>query len=118
MAKNNYIKQRDAIRKGFFDAGLRSGQQQIIDMLSLVLRDPDIVGKNTFGRDRLVKVVNGIYAGIKEYNLAWQRDDETDVWRERLDDALKEAYGEELFSSFEERYPYSLEYDYSKGRWK
>ena len=39
MAKNKYIEQRDAIRRGFFEAGLRCGRQQIIDMVSLVLRD-------------------------------------------------------------------------------
>lgn len=118
MGKNKYLEQRDAERRGFFDAGLQCGRQQIIDMVSLVLRDPSIMGKDTFGGQRLVKVVQGIGAKIDEYNLAWQKHDETDYWQKRLDDELAEAYGESLHDSFRERYQYAPEYDYVKGKWK
>lgn len=55
--KNRYIEERDAMRRAFFDAGLQCGRQQILDMVSIVLRDPDIMGKDTFGKDRLQMVV-------------------------------------------------------------
>lgn len=116
--KNAYIAQQREIQRGFFDAGLKCGRQQIIDMVSLVLRDQKIMGKDTFGGQRLIKIVHGINEYIDEYNLAWQKHDETDYWQKKLDDALAEAYGEELHDSFHERYPYAPEYDYMKGKWK
>ena len=60
MAKNDFLAKQAAMQRACFDAGLRSGRQQIIDMVSLVLRDPDIMGRDIFGKDRLLKVVNGI----------------------------------------------------------
>ena len=119
MAKvNNYLAQRDAVRQGFFTAGLQCGRQQIIDMMSLVLRDPDIMGKDTFGKDRLLKVVTGIGEYIDTYQKAWEKDDETDYYRAKLDDALAQAYGEGLHDTFLKRYDMAPEYDYLKGRWK
>ena len=40
MAKNDFLARQAATQRAFFDAGLQSGRQQIIDMVSLVLRDP------------------------------------------------------------------------------
>lgn len=118
MAKNDFLAKQKAIQRAFFDAGLKSGRQQIIDMLSLVLRDPDIMGKDTFGKDRLIKVVQGISEYIDQYQPAWQKDDETDYYQKKLDDALAEAYGEGLHDSFFSRYEFAPEYDYTKGKWK
>lgn len=118
MGKNKYLEQRDAMRRGFFDAGLRCGRQQILDMMSLVLRDAEIMGKDTFGKDRLCKVVKGIGEYIDTYQKAWEKDDETDYYRDKLDGALAEAYGEGLHDSFLKRYEFAPEYDYIKGKWK
>ena len=119
MAKmNKYIAERDAIRQEFFNASLQSGRQQIIDMMSLVLRDPDIMGKDVFGKDRLLKVVNGIGEYIDTYQKAWEKDDETDYYRAKLDEALADAYGEGMHDTFLKRYEVAPEYDYMKGKWK
>lgn len=115
--KNSYIEMRDAMRRGFFDAGLKSGRQQIIDMVSLVLRDPEIMGKDTFGKDRLVKVVQGIGKYIDMYQKAWERNDETDYYRAKMDDALAEAYGDGMKNTFLERYEFAPEFNYNTGRW-
>ena len=118
MAKNSYLARQEAMQKAYLDVGVQCGRQQIIDMVSLVLRDPDIMGKDTFGKDRLLKVVKGIGEYIDKYNLAWQRHDDTDYYRAKLDDALAEAYGETLHDSFLQRYEYAPEFDYVKGKWK
>ena len=118
MAKNDFLAKQAAMQRACFDAGLRSGRQQIIDMVSLVLRDPDIMGRDIFGKDRLLKVVNGIGKYIDTYQKAWEKDDETDYYRTKLDDALAEAYGESLHDSFLKRYEYAPEFDYMKGKWK
>ena len=118
MAKNNFLAKQRALQQGFFSAGLQSGRQQIIDLVSLVLRDPDIMGKDTFGRDRLLKVVNGVGEYIDLYQKAWEKDDETDYYRAKLDAALADAYGDGLHDSFLVRYEFAPEFDYTKGRWK
>ena len=116
--KNDFLARQEATNRAYFQAGLQSGRQQIIDMMSLVLRDSEIMGKDTFGKDRLLKVVEGIGKYIDKYQEAWQRTDETDYYRAKLDDALAEAYGEGLHNSFMQRYEYAPEYCYMKGKWK
>ncbi len=118
MAKKDFLARQDAMRHGFFDAGVQVGRQQILDMVSLVLRDPAIMGKDIFGKERLLKVVQGVDDYIDKYNLAWQRHDETDYYRAKLDAALAEAYGDGLHDSFQQRYEYAPQYDYTKGKWK
>jgi hypothetical protein len=118
MAKNGFLERQRAIQKAYFEAGLQSGRQQIIDMVSLVLRDPDIMGKDTFGKERLLKVVKGIGEYIDVYQKAWEKDDETDYYQKKLDEALAEAYGDGLADSFYQRYEFAPEYDYMKGKWK
>ena len=118
MAKNDFLAKQKALQRACFDAGLQSGRQQIIDMMSLVLRDQDIMGKDTFGKDRLLKVVQGIGKYIDTYQKAWEKDDETDYYRAKLDDALAQAYGEGLHDTFLNRYDVAPEYNYNTGRWK
>ena len=118
MSKNNYITKQRATQQGFFVAGLQTGRQQIIDMISLSLRDPEIMGKDTFGKDRLMKVIKGIDDYLGTFQKAFERDDETDYYRAKLDDALVRAYGEELHDRFLKRYEFFPEYDYRKGKWK
>ena len=118
MAKNDFMARQKAMQQACFDAGLQCGRQQILDMMSLVLRDPSIMGKDIFGKDRLMKVVKGIGDCIDKYQPAWGKSDETDYYQNKLDTALAEAYGEELHDSFHKRYEYAPEFDYKKGRWK
>lgn len=117
MAKNAFLEKQRATQRAFFEAGLQSGRQQIIDMVSLVLRDPDIMGKDTFGKERLIKVVMGIGEYIDKYQPAWEKSDETDYYQTKLDEALAEAY-DGLSDSFYKRYEYAPEFDYVKGKWK
>lgn len=118
MGKNDFIARQRQKERACFEAGLQSGRQQIIDMLSLVLRDPSIVKKDIFGRGRLLKVVKGIGEYIDKYQPAWEKSDDADYYQKKLDDALAEAYGDGLADSFYQRYEFAPEFDYTKGRWK
>lgn len=118
MGKNDFLTRQKQTQQAFFVAGLQSGRQQIIDMVSLVLRDPEIMGKDTFGKERLMKVIVGIGKYIDKYEKAWQKDDEADYYQKKLDAALAEAYGEGLHDTFYKRYEFAPEFDYNKGRWK
>lgn len=119
MAKNNsYLARQEALQKACFRAGLEAGRQQIIDMVSLVLRDAEIMGKDTFGKERLLKVVKGIGEYIDKFQPAWEKNDDTDYYRAKLDAALAEAYGDGLHDSFLQRYESAPEFDYNRGKWK
>lgn len=118
MGKNDFLAKQRALQQAFFDAGIQSGRQQIMDMMSLVLNDPAIMGKDTFGKDRLIRVITGIGAYIDKFQTAWEKSDETDYYQKKLDAALASIYGESLHDSFYDRYRYAPEYDYTKGRWK
>lgn len=119
MAKQNaFLAKQQELQRACFDAGLQCGRQQIMDMMSLVLRDQEIMGKDTFGKDRLLKVVKGIGEYIDKFQPAWEKNDETDYYRSKLDANLAEAYGDGMHDTFEKRYEFAPEYDYSRGRWK
>jgi hypothetical protein len=118
MAKNDFLARQRQMQRTYLDVGLQCGRQQILDMMSLVLNDTDIMGKDTFGKDRLMKVVKGIGEYIDLYEQAWQKNDESDYYQKKMDDALTKIYGEEMFDSFHKRYEYAPEFDYSKGKWK
>jgi hypothetical protein len=117
MAKNGFLERQKATQRAFFDAGLQMGRQQIMDMMSLVLRDPEIMGKDTFGKDRLLKVVKGIGEYIDKYQPAWERSDEADYYQKKLDDELAVAYGDGLADTFFKRYEFVPEFNYNTGRW-
>jgi hypothetical protein len=118
MGKNEYISRRDADRKGFFRAGEQTGRQVMLDMMVLALRDPEVMGKDTFGKDRLLKVIKGIEKYMDVFEQAFQATDETDYYRSKLDSALADAFGEEMHDTFLKRYDFAMEYDYMKGKWK
>ena len=119
MAKqNSFLAKQAAVNHGYFTAGLQSGRQQILDIVSLVLRDPTIMGKDTFGKERLLKVVKGVGEYIDLYQQAWEKTDETDYNRAIMDAALAEANGDRLHDSFLQRYEFAPEFDYVKGKWK
>lgn len=115
---NAFWEKQKATQRAFFEAGLQSGRQQILDMMSLVLRDSDIMGKDTFGKDRLLKVVKGIGDKIDYFQPAWEKSDDADYYQKQMDDELAKAYGEGLADSFYQRYQFAPEFDYMKGRWK
>jgi hypothetical protein len=113
MGKNDFLAKQRALQQAFFDAGIQSGRQQVMDMMSLVLHD-----KYGFGKDRLVVVIKGIGEYIDKYQTAWEKSDEADYYQKKMDAALAEIYGDSLHDSFYERYRYAPEYDYQNGRWK
>ena len=118
MAKNQFLEKQRIANQAYFDAGLQTGRQQIIDMMSIVLNDPKYVKKDVFGKDRLLVVVKGIGECIDLFQKAWERDNETDYYRDKLDAMLANIYGEGMHDSFMRRYEFAPEFDYTKGKWK
>lgn len=118
MGKNGFLERQRIERQAYFDAGLQMGRQQILDMMCIVLNDPEIMGKDTFGKDRLLKVVKGVGDYIDLFQKAWERNDETDYYRSKLDRRLANIYGKEMYDTFDKRYEFCSDFDYVKGKWK
>ena len=118
MAKKDFLARQAAVNHGFFKEGEQTGRQVVLDMMVLALRDPEIMGKDIFGKDRLLKVVKGIEKYMDIFDQAFQATDETDYYRAKLDAALADAFGEGMHNTFLQRYEFAKEYDYVKGRWK
>lgn len=116
--KNDYIARRNADRLECFRAGLDSGRQQMLDFIVLVLNDPKYMGKDVFGKARLLKCVEGIKDMMEEYDTAFQKQPETDYWQELMDAKLAKAFGVyKLEADFTQRYPHAARFDYERGRW-
>ena len=67
------------------------------------------------------KVINKINDLMCKFSSAFDKCDEADYYQEKLDCALREAYGDEIrdgFFSFNERYEIVKKFDYNERKWK
>ena len=120
MPKNDYLSRRRERELAVFDAGIRIGRQQMCDYITLALRNPAVMNKDTFAGQRIIAVLNEVKRLMEEFSPAFEKCDEADYYQEKLDMLLREAYGDEIqegFFSFDERYEAVKKFDYTKGRW-
>ena len=121
MAKNDFLARQRQREQEVFDAGLRIGRQQMCDYLTLALRDPETMGKDTFSGKRIVRVINKIHDIMCQFASAFEKCDEADYYQEKLDRALRGAYGDEIrdgFFSFCDRYEAVKKFNYKTGKWQ
>ena len=118
MAKNDFIRKRNERDQAFFDAGERIGMQKMWDYVQLSLRDQEVVGKDTFGKERLRKLFYRIKKRVDYYHTAFTDDVEADFRQAQMDRELEEIWGDEL-SPFYERYSElkRTRYDKPKKGW-
>lgn len=90
-----------------FNQGLQIGAQFMADCWMATLNDPDVMGKDTFGQARMLKVGKAVDANYDKYFQALNvgKNKEADVWQERLDEKLGKTLKEELVP-FAQRYPH------------
>lgn len=120
MANNSLVKRINEIKQQYFSAGLETGVQMTADYLQLVLRDPEVMGKDIFGRERIERVLKAIREKDREYNDAYDcKNIEADYLREKLDRELREIWGDDLVP-FAERQENIKTIDYSRPmkHWK
>ena len=121
MGRNDFLARQRQREQEVFDAGLRIGRQQMCDYITLALRDPAVMGKDTFGGKRIVAVLKAASKMMDGFSPAFDKCDEADYYQEKLDRLLREAYGDEIkegFFAFHERYECVKKQDYVTGKWK
>lgn len=114
--RNTYLQKQLAIKQGFLDVGMDTGFQKCWDLLQIVLHDPEVMGKDTFGNERIKKIYWAMKELERDLGIAWlpTTEKEADVKQRNLDALLGEIWGDEL-STFYERYPHIRKADYTKG---
>lgn len=114
MAKGNYQQRLKEQRQGYLDVGIDFGTQRTADYISIVLNDPEIMGKSALGASRLRKVFDAVHEMEKTFNAAFYANPEQDYWQEVLDRRLAEIFGKDNLCPFKERYPFLKEVRYGK----
>lgn len=100
-----YAKRQQATRQVLVQAGQDTGMQYMADMIALVLNDPEIMGKDTFGKERLRRVMEGLNRYCEEcWGALDGENPEAGYYQEKLGRRLKQIWGEEEFEPFEKRY--------------
>lgn len=110
--KSRYLKDKLDYGQACFVAGCEISTQQMFDMMCLVLHDPDIMGKDTFGADRLKKIHEAMRTLESKYHDAWMHVPESDYLQEKLDASLREIFPD--CPPFAERYVHTRQWDYFK----
>lgn len=106
--KVGYIQRRDARVNVYREAEKDTTIQFMTDMLMLTLNDPDVMGKDVFGKKRLARVIKAWGEKWDQYHGALEAGDERDYYQEKLDQALRRIIGDALIP-FRERYDWLSE---------
>ena len=91
------------------------GIQKMWDYIQIALRNPKIVKKDVYGRERLEKVFNETKELAEYFHTAFTDDVEADRVQRDLDAALREIWGDDLVP-FYDRYPEIKDLGYNKSR--
>lgn len=115
MKKNSYLARQKARDQVLQDATRQTYQQYMTDTLILTLNDPEVMGKDVFGYDRLKKVLAAWGKCYDKYFDALTKNSEADYAREKMDAAMKRICGKSGdFIPFEKRYDWLPEISYDK----
>lgn len=94
------------------NAGLQTGKQWLLDMFVIALNDPEVMGKDVIGYNRMMRIIRAVSDNDDKLRIAMaSADPEADYYRDQIDKRMKSIFKGE-FSAFEERYPYLTEIKY------
>ena len=112
---NAFLQKQLQEKQVMLDIGMDTGFQKHWDLIQIVLHDPKVMGKDTFGKERIKKLYWAVKELEKELGRAWlpTKKNDADVCQRDLDALLREIWGDEL-CPFDQRYPYLKKPDYSK----
>lgn len=117
--KNSFLDKIKQEKLQCIRAGMDTAWQEYWDLMCLVLHDPDVMGKDTFGKERLLKIRKAIEEREDFYAKALNSGPEADYYQEKMDAELRGIFGENV-APFKDRYPYVPQLDYTKQhrQWK
>lgn len=116
---SHYLENKHKEAQFYLNLGEAITTQKMWDIFQIILHNPDVMGKDTFGKERLARIYKAMSVMVNEYHAAFTADKEADYYQEKLDAQLREIWGDEL-TTFYDRYPDIKKIQYDKGRrgWK
>lgn len=116
---NAYLQKKHEEAQYYLNLGEAIATQKMWDIFQIVLHDPAVMGKDTFGKARLARIYKEMKVMVDEYHTAFTNDKEADYYQELLDRQLRDIWGDEL-RTFYDRYPYikKIQYDKPRRDWK
>lgn len=96
--------------------GEETMRQFMADMYCLALNDPEVMGRDVLGYNRLQKVLEGAIRYYDMYHDALTLSPEADYCQAKLDDRMRQIIPADKFAHFEERYPRIIPEKYTRRR--
>ena len=114
MKPNNALLARQqAKEKVLQQATAETYQQFMADTLMLTLNDPEVMGKDTFGYERLKKVAEGWSRYMDQFHPALTGSPDADYLQIKLDEGIRRIMrGSKDFLPFEQRYNWIPKVEY------
>lgn len=104
MRKSGYLAKQKKTVDTYRQAEKDTYIQFMTDTLMLTLNDPEIMGKDVFGKKRITKIVLAWGKVFDKYHGALEGGDEADYFQEKMDESLERIIGKEGFTKLPERY--------------
>lgn len=108
---NGYQEKQKAQINVFRQAEKDTQIQYMTDMLVLTLNDPNVMGKDVFGKDRLKKIIDAWAEKYDAFHAVLECNDETDYYQVKLDACLRRIFGDQM-DNFGARYPWIQDQTY------
>lgn len=84
--------------------------QLALDTLAIILNDPKVMGRNTFGAKRLQKICEAFNERWPQHKIALSAHPEAEYMRSKIDQAQAAIFGPE-YTHWQDRYAYWDEND-------
>jgi len=107
MSRNGYLERRKNQISSWRRAEKETYIQFMTDTLIDTLNDPEVMGKDVFGQERILGVIHGWQKKFRFWHPALEKRDDTDWYRKRFDDKIRGIVGDENFTPFEDRYEWA-----------
>ena len=114
MGKNGYLERQKQAIEIYRQAEKDTQIQYMADLFILTLNDPKVMGKDVFGRKRILRVIKAVQEKYDLYIDVLTKNPESDYMQEKLDKQLGAIIGEENLTPFAERYEWIAKNRYDR----
>lgn len=114
MRQSGYLTRLGGELQAERQAALETMRQFMFDVFAVALNTPEYMSGKPFGEQRVRKAVAGVAKVYDAFALALTDHVEADVYRERLDDRLRQVFRSGGFDDFQTRYDWIAAEDYTK----
>ena len=111
MGKNGYLMRKEQEQNALIRAVKETYVQFMTDTLIDTINDPEIMGKDVFGVQRIETLIKGWQKKYRFWHPVLERGKEQDYWQKKFDEKMLSIVGEKLFTDFPNRYEYVRELD-------